>query len=108
MYRNPQLSAFSRIGSGKNCRTSVSESTFQKWRVVETPYNHRFDRSCRSTKGRIPACCLCHSERNGGISELLEGVRPLFGQELSQHEWQNPAVAIIIDLDRCIDAKLHW
>jgi len=42
-----------------------------------------------------------------GASES-NALQLLFGQELSQHEWQNPAVAIIIDLDGRIDAKLHW
>ena len=31
-----------------------------------------------------------------------------FRQQLPQHKRQNPAVPIIIDLDRRIDPKLHW
>jgi hypothetical protein len=51
----------------------------------------------------------------GRFSYLLvkeEILRNLFGgellrQQLPQHKRQNPAVPIIIDLDRCIDPKLH-
>src|SRR5438132_14349965 len=31
----------------------------------------------------------------------------LLRQQLSQHERQNPPVPVIIDFDRCIDAKLY-
>src|SRR3989440_12441033 len=41
------------------------------------------------------------------ISSEVEKSLALFVHQLSQHKRQNPAVPIIIDLDRRIDPKLH-
>src|SRR5436309_4529 len=76
---NPQRSAFSTIGGDKG---SLSSSQLFP---------------------RLPA-----REDNGVPGSETRFGGSLLRQQLSQDKRQNPAVAVIIDLDRRIDAKLHW
>ena len=56
---------------------------------------------------------LPRSKGASGTPGKEEILRNLFGgellrQQLPQDERQNPAVSVVINLNRCIDPKLHW
>src|SRR5471032_871063 len=58
------------------------------------------------------------SSSGASMDEKNAGQRPAFsrclttdrllGQQLAQHEWQDTAVLVVINFDRCIDAQQHF